>query len=158
MVIDLNQTFPMKKDVFETIVGFFVLLVAAVFLVFAMKISGTRTVVGGYEVVGRFQNVDGISPGSEVKLGGVNIGNVISTAVDTNSYDIVVAMKIDRSIRIPTDSSFRISTGGLIGAKFIRVDIGADDAYLANGDQIEFTQSTMDLEELISKFFFKTDN
>ena len=48
----------------------------------------------------------------------------------------------------------RIVTAGLLGEKYIGIVPGAEDTYLKNGDEIEQTQSSLVLEDLIGKFLF----
>jgi phospholipid/cholesterol/gamma-HCH transport system substrate-binding protein len=61
------------KNLVETIMGGFVLLVAAIFLVFAY-FSADLAPSGGYRVFAQFSSVDGLSPGSDVRIGGVKVG------------------------------------------------------------------------------------
>ena len=62
-----------------------------------------------------------------------------------------------KNLNIPLDSIFKISTSGLIGSKFINVKIGAEGDYFKNGDKADFTESSMDLEDLISRFIFNAE-
>ena len=53
---------------------------------------------------------------------------------------------------IDTDAVASILTAGMIGEKYVGIVPGADDTYLKNGDEIEQTQSSLVLEDLIGKF------
>jgi phospholipid/cholesterol/gamma-HCH transport system substrate-binding protein len=58
-----------SHNLIETLMGAVVLLVAGAFLVFAYNATNVRT-VGGYEVVARFDRVDGLARGADVKMSG----------------------------------------------------------------------------------------
>ena len=47
-----------------------------------------------------------------------------------------------------------MKTSGLIGDKYIKLTLGGSDDYLEDGDIITETESSIDLEELISKYVF----
>jgi phospholipid/cholesterol/gamma-HCH transport system substrate-binding protein len=55
---------------------------------------------------------------------------------------------------LPIDSGASILTSGLLGAQFVGLEPGAEDIYLESGDEIEITQSAIQLETLISQFMF----
>ena len=57
----------MRGNVIETVMGAVVIVVAALFLVFAYKTSQLRA-VSGYELSADFSRVDGIRQGSDVRI------------------------------------------------------------------------------------------
>ncbi len=63
----------MKHNIVETVIGAVVLAVAVVFVVFAYTASGVRA-VSGYEVIARFERVDGVAVGSDIRVGGIKVG------------------------------------------------------------------------------------
>jgi phospholipid/cholesterol/gamma-HCH transport system substrate-binding protein len=143
----------MQKNSLETLMGAVVLIVAAVFLVFAYKSSQLRMETG-YIISGKFNNVTGISLGSDVRVGGIKVGVVSDMGLDTESYEAVVKMQIRSDTKLPKDSSASIASSGLLGEKFIQLTPGGDDKMLTEGGKIEYTQSSVSLEELIGKFMF----
>jgi len=48
-----------------------------------------------------------------------------------------------------------ILTAGLIGGQYIGISPGGSDQYLKDGDELQFTQSALVLEELIGKFLVR---
>ena len=87
-------------------------------------------------------------------MGGVKIGRVTDVAFDSTDYKAVVTMALDpRFERIPDDSWANIETSGLLGAKYVGLDPGGSETYLAAGSQIDNTQSAMVLEKLINRLF-----
>ncbi len=144
----------MQKNVLETLMGAVVLIVAGVFLVFAYEGSEIDVGKDGYTVSGKFTNASGISLGSDVRIGGIKVGVVSDLGLDPETYDAVIAMQISEDTKLPRDSSAAIVSSGLLGDKFIQITPGGDDAMLAEGGRIEFTQSAVNLEEMIGKFMF----
>lgn len=143
----------MQKNILETLIGAIVLAVAGGFLVFAYQ--GSQVHVGeGYTVSGKFADVSGIGLGSDVRIGGIKVGVVSGLALDPNSYEAIVSMQIRTDTRLPKDSSAAVASSGLLGEKFIQLTPGGEDKMLANGGRIEFTQSSVNLEEMIGKFMF----
>ncbi len=133
--------------------GAIVLIVAAGFLLFAYEGSQLR-VEAGYSVSGKFANASGISLGSDVRVGGIKIGVVSGLDLDPDTYEAIVKMLIRHDTRLPRDSSGAIVSSGLLGEKFIQLTPGADDSMLKEGGKLQFTQSSVSLEELIGKFMF----
>lgn len=143
----------MSRSLVETLLGAAVLAVAIGFVVFAYTRSSVAT-VSGYEITARFDRVDGLADGADVRIGGIKIGSVIEQRLDPASYRAVLRMSIEESVRLPADSTAAVASEGLLGGKFIDVQPGGADAMLADGGRIEFTQSSLLLEELIGRFAF----
>ncbi len=76
----------------------------------------------GYEMVGSFQNVEGLTVGSEIRYRGFKIGKVMR--IDPGTEDIKVFCNIDKGIVFPADSYLRVSFDGLVGLKFLEVRPG----------------------------------
>jgi len=149
----------MKNNTLETLVGFAVLIVTATFILFASNISsGNNTITSGILISAEFSNVDGINVGSDVKVSGVKVGSVTKVELDRETFVSILTIKLRDDIGIPDDSVFKVSTSGLIGAKFINVKIGSSEDILKNGNRAEFTESSMDLEDLISRFLFNGED
>ncbi len=142
-----------KKNLLETLMGALVLIVAGAFLVFAYEGSQLH-VEKGYTVSAKFSNATGIALGSDVRVGGIKVGVVSELGLDPKTYEAVINMQIRQNTQMPVDSSAAISSSGLLGEKFIQLTPGADDKMLAEGGKIQFTQSSVSLEELIGKFMF----
>ena len=63
-------------------------------------------------------------------------------------------MQISNDIKIPTDSSAKISSEGLLGGNYISIEPGGSDEILIDGDVIEFTQGSIDLIGLLRNAVF----
>jgi phospholipid/cholesterol/gamma-HCH transport system substrate-binding protein len=140
-------------NVIETLVGAFVLVVAAAFVIFAVS----RTDVGavqGYEVVANFDRIDGLSVGADVRVSGIKVGTVIEQTLNTETYFAVVRMSVDPAVRLPVDSSAAVISDGLLGGKFMALTPGAEEDMIEPGGKILYTQASISLEQLIGKFVF----
>lgn len=143
----------MKRNLIETIMGAVVLFVAGFFIFTAYQNSGIRS-EDGYQISALFDRVDGVSRGTDVKIGGIKVGTVEDLKLNKDNYRAEVVMGIKNDIKLPTDSSAEISSDGLMGGKFVNLVPGADEAMLKSGGKIEYTQSSINLEQLLGKFAF----
>ena len=146
----------MSRSLVETLLGAVVLAVAIGFVVFAYTRSSVAT-VSGYEVTAKFNRVDGLANGADVRIGGIKIGSVVEQSLDPVSYQAVLHMSIKETVGLPVDSTAAVVSEGLLGGKFIDIQPGGDDALLADGGRIRITQSSLLLEDLIGRFAFGTE-
>lgn len=142
-----------RRSIAEILAGALVLAVAAVFLVYAVTHSG-RTFTAGYTLTAKFDRIDGLPQGADVRLSGVRIGSVTDQRIDRETFLAVVTMRIDPDIRLPADTSAEITSEGLLGGRFIALVPGGSDRMLADGGTIEATQSAISLEALLGRFIF----
>jgi phospholipid/cholesterol/gamma-HCH transport system substrate-binding protein len=138
--------------------GLFVLLGFAALAFLTTQLPGSKLGVladsGGYQVTARFENVGDLQSGAPVTMGGVKMGRVTNVAFDSKDYKAVVTLSLDsRFDKIPDDSWANIETAGLLGAKYVGLDPGGSETYLAAGSQIDNTQSAMVLEKLVNRLF-----
>jgi phospholipid/cholesterol/gamma-HCH transport system substrate-binding protein len=72
------------------------------------------------------------------------------------SYESIVEISIDPNIKLQDDSIASIRTSGIIGDKFLKISPGGSENYLEPGDEILETESSINIEELISKYIFES--
>jgi phospholipid/cholesterol/gamma-HCH transport system substrate-binding protein len=137
----------------ETIMGAVVICVAAFFIATAYSNSGIRS-EDGYNIVAAFDRVDGVTRGTDVKVGGIKIGSVEELRLNPETYRAEITLDIRKDIKLPADSTAEISSDGLLGGKFVNIVPGADEEFLKEGSRIEYTQSSLNLEQLLGKFAF----
>mgnify|MGYP003571226465 CR=1 FL=1 len=87
----------MKRSAIETIMGAVVLLVAGLFLVFAYQSTDLR-LGSSYQLTARFNAVDGLTLGSDVRVGGVKVGSVIDQGIDEEIYQAVITLAVRRDV------------------------------------------------------------
>ena len=105
-----------------------------------------------YQLAARFVSVSGLKKGAAVEIAGVEIGRV--DRVELTGGKANVLMKIHAGVRIERDSIAAIRTKGLIGEKYIKIIPGGDDSVLDPGEEIDETESALDIEEMIGKFIY----
>lgn len=143
------------KNIFEIVVGFLVIFIAMIFSYFVYQTSDQKLDKNNqYVLNANFDNADGIKIGSEVKISGITIGKVILQILDYDTYSAQIKFLIDKKIKLPEDSSVQIISSSILGDKYISITPGTEEKMLVDGDTIEFTQSSINLEALISKFIF----
>jgi phospholipid/cholesterol/gamma-HCH transport system substrate-binding protein len=145
----------MRGNVIETVMGAVVLVVAALFLVFAYKTSQLRT-VSGYEVRADFSRIDGIRQGSDVRISGVKVGTVLAEDLDPKTFLARIRMSVDPAIQLPEDTVAQVTSSGLLGDKYMSLTPGGSDKNIPPGGTIRYTQSSVSLENLIGQMIFST--
>ncbi len=146
-----------RHSLVEVLVGAIVLIVAAGFLGYALAHSG-RSTGSGYDLSARFDHIDGLGVGSDVRLAGVKVGTVTSEHIDPKSFEAVVNFSMRNDVRLPKDSAAIVTSESLLGGKYISVQPGADDETLQPGQRITITQGSVSIEELLGKFIFSMTN
>lgn len=135
----------MKEQTAETIVGAIVALVAVGFLTFAIARAGGGESAGGYGLKAKFNRIDGISVGSDVRMSGVKVGVVNSVGIEPQNYMAEVSMSLDPKIKVPADSTAKVASDGLLGGAYVGIEPGGAEEMLAAGQEITNTQGTVDL-------------
>ncbi|MCQ2915134.1 MAG: MlaD family protein [Alphaproteobacteria bacterium] len=145
----------MKKNPVETILGIFVLLVAAMFLFFSMKKINIRP-EPGYVVEAVFTQTGGVQSGSDVRINGIKVGSVIGLDL-TQDYTAKMLISIRHGISLPNDTVASITTDGLMGSTFVALEPGKSEVNLKDGDRIKKTIDFKSLETLIGEVIFSGD-
>ena len=142
-----------RYRVAETLTGAVVIVAAVAFLAYAVAHSG-RSIASGYPLLARFDHIDGLAIGSDVRIAGVKVGTVTDERIDTKTFSAVVSMSVQNDIQLPKDSAALITSESLLGGKYITLSPGGDETTLKPGQTITITQSSVSLEELLGKFIF----
>ena len=74
----------MQGNVVEALLGAVVLVVAAGFLVFAYS-STDVAAVAGYEVSAKFDRIDGLVVGGDIRLGGIKVGTIVGQELEPDT-------------------------------------------------------------------------
>ena len=143
----------MNKKPVETIMGLVVLAVAALFMVFAYRVSDLQ-VVKGYEINARFLKVGGLNTGADVRINGIKVGTVLSQSINPADYMVDVKMSLRPDISLPADSAVMIAGDGLMGDKFIKIEPGTWCERLLPGGTAENTKDAKSLEDMVGEIIF----
>jgi len=139
----------------ETLIGAVVLAVAGFFLYFSYD-KADIGVVQGYTLTAKFDKVDGVKVGSDVMLAGIKVGTVMAQTLDAKEYLAVLRLSLSSDVKLPDDSAIKIASDGLLGGKYLSIDPGGSEDYLQAGEEIRFTQGSVDLTELIGKAIYSS--
>ncbi len=135
----------------ETLLGAAVAGVAVFFFAFAAAQAGQTGARGAYEISARFDRVDGIAAGSDVRVSGVKVGVVRAVTLDPETYRARLALALNEDVRVLADSTARIATDGLLGGAYVSIEPAGLDPLPAGGE-IMNTQSSVDLLTLFASF------
>jgi phospholipid/cholesterol/gamma-HCH transport system substrate-binding protein len=106
-----------------------------------------------YAISARFNDVTGLKANAPVQMYGVELGFVEKIGIDQKDGMSVVTLKIRKDVQLTDDTIASIKTSGLIGDKYVKLSRGGGDPLKA-GAVLRDTESSIDLEELISKYVF----
>ena len=139
----------------EAAVGFFVMLGLVCIAYLTIKL-GRMEVFGsqGYVVTASFNSVSGLRVGAEVEIAGVRVGRVKAIRLDEKQPRAIVEIQLDEKVHLTDDVIASVKTSGLIGDKYISLQPGGSGEVLTNGGEITDTESSIDIENLISKYVF----
>jgi phospholipid/cholesterol/gamma-HCH transport system substrate-binding protein len=86
----------------------------------------------------------------------VKVGQVEGVTLDKNTR-ARVRLNLDKTLNVPTDTTASIVTSGILGDRFISLQLGGEEQFLKSGEEISFTESAVLLERLIGKLIHNTD-
>jgi phospholipid/cholesterol/gamma-HCH transport system substrate-binding protein len=147
----------MVRRVPELVAGIGVIVVAVLFLAYALRGAGELT-TGGYPLQAQFSSVGGLTVGADVKIGGVVVGHVSSEQLNPNTYAAIVKMAINNDIKVPEDSSASVTSDSLLGGTYVAVSPGGSNNMLKPGASFPVTQSAINIQDLLGKFIFSMGN
>lgn len=95
--------------------------------------------VDGYNLTVHFPNAEGTYPSTQVKLAGVSVGSVRKVELDdtVTPPQAKLTLEFRGTLQIPRDSTLELKTEGVLGDKFMRLNLGKDTALLTDGEEIQ---------------------
>ncbi|HEV2560860.1 MAG TPA: outer membrane lipid asymmetry maintenance protein MlaD [Rhizomicrobium sp.] len=143
----------MQSKTVETLIGAIVILIAAGFLYFGY-INTSQGSLNTYELTARFNRVDGLSVGTDVKMSGIKVGTVSELTLDPKNYLAIVHLSIRKDVQVPEDSSLKITSAQLLGNSYMSLAPGGSDKMLPPGGEIKNTQGSVDIMSLIGRAIY----
>lgn len=131
--------------------------VIALLLLASTTTVGVKAAFGafetGYELTGRFDAAgQGLLPDSDVKIRGVNVGQV--EGIELVDGEAEIRLRIHDDEEIPRAAVARIRAKTLFGEKFVDFDVAgtdeADGPFYEDGDRLEQTEGGFELEEVLA--------
>jgi len=143
------------KNSMEFLVGIFMIAGFAAFGYLALQLGEVSLFSSSknYTIIAQFDNIAGVKKGASVQVAGVVVGTASKIWLDEDGL-ANVALDLDKNVQVAVDSLASVKSQGLIGDKFIALSLGGDDEYFKEGDVLTDTESSLDIESLISKFAF----
>lgn len=143
----------MSEQTSEVIIGAGVLAAAVGFTVYALQFGGFGGASGNsYDLTASFRSIEGVSVGTDVRLAGVKVGTVTQMDLNPQTFRADATFAIDGSLALPEDTAAVISSEGLLGGTFVELLPGGSPFDLEPGSEIEDTQSSVSLVQLLLKF------
>ena len=141
-----------RAPVRDFLVGCFVLAGIAAIAYLSLRVGGLAGgPPGGFIVYATFDEIGGLKPRAPVVVSGVKVGQVKAITLD-KSYRARVELDLSPGVELPIDTSASIVTAGVLGDRYIQLQLGGDAQLLKSGEDVGFTESAVILERLIGKF------
>ena len=147
----------MQRNMLETVMGAIVLLTAVAFVSLAYEAANIRG-TDGYKLEAEFGATGGLSVGDDVRISGIKVGRISRQELDPVTYAARIVMSLDERIRIPADSSARITAASLLGGNYLELIPGADEDMMQPGEVIYDTRDPVSLTDLLGKAVFSAAN
>lgn len=145
----------MKRINIETIVGIFLVLGLVALAYLSVKLGGVSLFgTDQYRVTAQFGNISGLTKDATVEIAGVIVGKVSNVSLNGDDYQAKVEMLINPDVKLQEDTIASIRTQGIIGDKYVKLSPGASEDLIKDGGEIIETESSLVLEELVSKYMF----
>jgi phospholipid/cholesterol/gamma-HCH transport system substrate-binding protein len=137
----------------EALLGAVVLIIAVIFMMFAYKMADLRATTG-YDLHAKFDKIGALKMGSDVRIGGIKVGTITGLGLDPKTYYALVKITVDNAVQLPVDSVAEVGSEGLLGGQFLQIVPGSEENMIPPGGAIKFTQSPVDLVQLLGRFIF----
>jgi len=135
----------------DLVAGLFVLLGLAAIAWLSFRV-GTHPFAtrGGLRLYASFDQTGGLKKRAPVEISGVRVGQVVDVGLGKD-FRARVELDVDPSLALPVDTSASIVTAGLLGDRYVSLQLGGESENLRSGDEISFTESAVIMERLIGK-------
>lgn len=141
----------------DLLVGGFVLAGLGAIAYLSLSVGGlSYRGAGGLPLFAKFDELGGLKPRAQVVISGVKVGQVKGIALD-DTYRARVGLDLQKDLKLPVDTTASIMTSGLLGDRYISLQLGAEQETLKANDEIAFTESAVILERLIGKLVYSSD-
>jgi phospholipid/cholesterol/gamma-HCH transport system substrate-binding protein len=140
-----------QSPVRDFVVGLFVLVGLAAMAYLSINVGGlSYTGPGGLTLYASFDQTGGLKARAPVVISGVKVGQIAAIKLGQD-YRARATLDLDAKLVLPTDTTASIQTAGLLGDRYVALQLGGEEDTLKSGDEISFTESAVILERLIGK-------
>jgi len=138
------------RNTLETRLGIFVALVV-IASAFILEFLGGTSFRRGTHYRALFSNVQDLSVGDRVKMGGKDIGRVADISLEASNNRVLVTLKVGSKYTVRTDSTASIRFTGLVGQNFVSLSFGSPNAPRANEGTLLSSLETPDLNVVMTR-------
>ena len=142
----------MRYSLVEILLGAVVLLMAIGFLTVGMQSINNQK--DGYNISLIFGSTAGLKNGDDVKISGINVGKITKLELNAEDYNAKVDIIINNDIKIPNDSSAKITSSSLLGGNFLDIEPGSSEQNLKPSDIIYDTTDPVSFTDMLGKVIF----
>jgi phospholipid/cholesterol/gamma-HCH transport system substrate-binding protein len=131
----------------ELKVGIFAIMVIAILTFMTFKSSDFELMKkDGYIVYAEFKNIAGLDEKTKVKIAGVDTGVIEGITLKNGLARL--RLRINRDVRLYSDASAAVKATGLLGDKYLSVNIGSKEPVLREGDTIKYAAEVTDIDDM----------
>ena len=144
-----------KKINLEFILGLLILIISIICIFYYSSKINLFNKIETFQINSSFFDIGNVNIGNDVKIKGVKVGEVSGISLDQENYMAIITSSVDENIKIPDNSTFKISNNGFIGSPYIEIQLGESEELLKNNDYTTDNIDAVSLEEIINNFIFK---
>ena len=143
----------MRYSSVEILMGAVVLVTAIGFLFLGLQSINTNQ-KDGYNISLIFGSSAGLKTGDSVKISGIDVGKIIKLDLDLDDYNAKIHINLSNEVKIPEDSSARITSSSLLGGNFLDIIPGSSETFLKPNDIIYDTSDSVSFIDMLGKMIF----
>ena len=143
----------MRYSSVEILMGAVVLVTAIGFLFLGLQSVNTNQ-KDGYNISLIFGSSVGLKTGDSVKISGIDVGKIIKLDLDLDDYNAKIDINLSNEVKIPEDSSARITSSSLLGGNFLDIIPGSSETFLKPNDIIYDTSDSVSFIDMLGKMIF----
>lgn len=139
-------------------VGFLLALAAIVALYIAYQAPGGLPGQSHYTLTAQLDDLDGLGKGSDVRIAGNRVGQVLDPRRSEQGYS-EVTLQLDPDVGpLPADSTMKVRPKGLLGAQYADLQPGDEDRTIADGGTLGLaaTSASTQTDDVLDTFDAKT--
>jgi phospholipid/cholesterol/gamma-HCH transport system substrate-binding protein len=141
----------------EFLVGLFALMVIAILAFMTFRVGEiTIKEKAGYRVYAYFKNSAGLVEKTRVKVAGVDAGTLEDITLVNGKAKVTI--RVIPSVILYSDATASIRSSGLLGDKYLDLDIGSKAPVLKNGSIIKNVVEVADVDDLVRSISNATKN
>ena len=145
----------MKKINKEIVLGIFIIFLSLIiFANLFNNYNDNKSNNISFLLNSEFNNVGSLSIGNDIKIHGVKVGEVLDISMNTELFTAIVLLEFDKIYNIPFDSTFQISSNGLMGGSYVDINIGSSELIFRQNETTTNNIDAISLENIISDIIF----